>query len=342
MGPLSLIVRTKLIAYIFLVFVYPCIALVASLVRCGRNIASAAEAYSEQLLTPQDWFSFWQLNCRLATWHSSTTNETDYQMEDKWAFLCKAEELGIAVTPTLKVASIVCKHRNEEGGLGFASFKNATAGGDWIIQEKLRNGPFISSMLPANAPLSTFRIISASRGGLKSGTVERGDVKKQDIVALSCVLRAGLAGAETDHVNIIFNIDPETGIFKKGTTNNHWYKRGLGAIFTTPYTSEHNVTHHPDSGLKVTGRQVDMKAMMNFVCDAHLRMMPHVPLAGWDVAMVDGDKMILLEANFSCNFFRGDFDQAAYFDFIEEYFLEMEKREKSVKNPEAAQVKKSI
>jgi len=28
----------------------------------------------------------------------------------------------------------------------------------------------------------------------------------------------------------------------------------------------------------------------------------------------------LLEANLSCNFFRGSFDQKAYFDFVDSYF----------------------
>ena len=30
--------------------------------------------------------------------------------------------------------------------------------------------------------------------------------------------------------------------------------------------------------------------------------------------------MLLLEANLSCNFFRGSFDKAQYFAFVDEYF----------------------
>ena len=63
-----------------------------------------------------------------------------------------------------------------------------------------------------------------------------------------------------------------------------------------------------------------MKKMMDFVRDAHLRLIPHVPLCGWDVALTPNNGMLLLEGNFSCNFFRGDFDQPAYFQFVNDYF----------------------
>jgi len=330
--PLSVVVKTKAFGYLFLFMGYPAVAAVAALNRGrkGRSVYAACAAYREQLLTPQDWFSFWQMNCRLATWHSSITNETDYGMEDKWTFLTTAEKLGISVTPSMTTKAIVCKHRNEEGGLGFACFRNARYGGDWIIQERLENGNFIKSLMPINGPLSTFRVISASRGGLRSGTPQRGSVDVSDIEALSCVWRAGLAGAETDHSSILFNVDPKTGVFKKGTTNNHWYRRGVMRIFDTPWLSDHVHTVHPDTGTQVTGVKVpNIEKMKDFVRDAHLKMMPHVPLAGWDVALVhDTDEMVLLEANLSCNFFRGDFDKSSYFQFLEDYFLDLEQRER--------------
>jgi hypothetical protein len=46
----------------------------------------------------------------------------------------------------MHVPSIICKHRNEEGGLGFHAFKNATVGGDWIIQESLTNAPWLAKV----------------------------------------------------------------------------------------------------------------------------------------------------------------------------------------------------
>merc|ERR1712166_1033017 len=152
------------------------------------------QCYNEQLIEPRDWFSYWRLNCRLATYHSYVTGlstKENYDCEDKWKFLIKSKEKDIAVTPWLDV-DIICKDRNKEGGLGFKAFKNAAntehnngTGGQWIIQEKLKNGKFLSSMLPkTNPPLSTFRIISSSKGGLHVG-----DCTRQDIKALSCVWR---------------------------------------------------------------------------------------------------------------------------------------------------------
>ena len=54
--------------------------------------------------------------------------------------------------------------------------------------------------------------------------------------------------------------------------------------------------------------------------DAHYRLLPDVPMAGWDVAMTAEAGMCLLEVNLSCNFFRGRFDQKAYFGLVGEYF----------------------
>lgn len=325
--PLSYVSTTRIGTAFFIFFVYPVVALIAAVNRGWFDIDKISAAFTEQLLAPQDWFSYWRLNCRLATLHASLTGEKDYELEDKWKFLTVAEERNVAVTPYMKVAGLVCKHRNEEGGLGYESFDNAAVGGDWIIQRKLDNGPFLRSMLPENAPLSTFRIISASRGGLKSDTDQAENVTMDDVQALSCVWRAGRAKAKTDHSAVLFNVDPDTGIIKKGTTNVHWYQRGLSKIFSTPWTSQQNQTHHPDSGVKITGVQIpNMKEMMDFVRDAHLRLIPHVPLCGWDVALTENDGMLLLEGNFSCNFFRGDFDQKAYFQFVSDYFTAMEKR----------------
>jgi len=325
--PLSIVSATKIGTYLFIIFFYPLIALVAAINRGRTSVDKVSAAFIEQLLAPQDWFSYWRLNCRLATLHASLTGEKDYELEDKWKFLTVAEERNVAVTPYMKMEGIVCKHRNEEGGLGFESFKNASCGGDWIIQEKLDNGPFLRRMLPKNAPLSTFRIISASRGGLKSDTPDADNVTLDDVQALSCVWRAGRAHAKTDHSAILFNVDPETGVIKKGTTNVHWYQRGFSKIFSTPWTSEQNETHHPDSGVEITNVNIpDMQKMMDFVRDAHLRLIPHVPLCGWDVAMTENNGMLLLEGNFSCNFFRGDFDKKAYFQFVSDYFVAMEQR----------------
>lgn len=67
-------------------------------------------------------------------------SKNGYEVECKWTFLQRCKRLGIAHTPWLDCETVVCKNRNEEGGLGYMAFKNATVGGDWIIQERLSNG----------------------------------------------------------------------------------------------------------------------------------------------------------------------------------------------------------
>jgi len=319
--PLSIFATSKLLAYWMILVGYPILSFISALYASSRNFVEFCRVFEEQLVQPQDWFSFWRLNCRLATSHAYMTNNKwkhEYDVEDKWTFLIESEKKDINVTPFMKVEGVVCKHRNEEGGLGYQSYTNASVGGDWIIQERLNNGPFLKSLLPSDAPLSTFRIISSSRGGLSDGKRE---VDIDDITALSCVWRAGRSKALTDHSAIMFNVNPNTGEIKKGTTNAHWYQLGLSKIISTPWLSEHNVTHHPDTGVPITGVVIpNMKEMMDFVRTAHLRLIPHVPLCGWDVAFTENHGVLLLEGNLSCNFFRGDFDQEKYFKFVKDYF----------------------
>ena len=330
--PLSIFATSKLLAYWMILVGYPIIAVISAVYASNRDFVEFCRLFEEQLVQPQDWFSFWRLNCRLATSHAYMTNnkwKNEYDVEDKWTFLIESEKKGINVTPFMKVEGVVCKHRNEEGGLGYQSFTNASVGGDWIIQERLNNGPFLKSLLPSDAPLSTFRIISSSRGGLSDGKKE---VDIDDITALSCVWRAGRSKALTDHSAIMFNVNPNTGEIKKGTTNAHWYQLGISKIFSTPWLSEHNVTHHPDTGVPITGLVIpNMKEMMDFVREAHLRLIPHVPLCGWDVAFTENHGVLLLEGNLSCNFFRGDFDQENYFKFVKDYFISLSPNSKKQK-----------
>ena len=174
--PLSVFCYFKITAYWFLLCLTPCVCLVAALKSAltpanlggsalqGSVLCKVASEFSTQLLCPQDWFSYWRLNCRLATWHSSVCPEQDkrgYALEDKWLFLETAEAKGVPVSPSLRLPGIVVKHRNEEGGMGFQSFRNAVHGGDWCIQARLANSPFLNSLLPANC---FYVIIVVERG----------------------------------------------------------------------------------------------------------------------------------------------------------------------------------
>jgi len=479
--PLSIIARFKPVAFLFVVFGMPLICVIAGLRLAAepadRSVPSTsglpfglvwpsasdfAEKFRECLLTPRDWHSYWRLNCRLASFHALVSKDAtadDFALEDKWKFLTRAEEKGVPVTPFITTPGIVCKHRNEEGGLGYCAFTNAAAGGDWIIQERLSNGGGLEKLLPDNAPLSTLRVITASTAGLPPHlrnsaagvqvTVTRVDgvtgesvttthgaaaaaaaapialrskvtkfvqesdgetsssdspasillmsgesfgVKKtlysslgsramsrtasetslaslddetdveeeeedegmladddddravastaqetdemdrisaeeakirEDISALSCVFRAGRQGALTDHVNILFDVDGKTGAVRKGTTNQHWYNLGLAGAMKTTWVSTHDVVDHPDGALggkPVVGEILPIERIVEAAVKGHARLCPGVPLVGWDVAMTAEHGMLLLEGNFSCNFFRGEFDELKYFQFVDRYF----------------------
>ena len=136
---------------------------------------------------------------------------------------------------------------------------------------------------------------------------------------LSCVFRAGRQGAVTDHVSVLYDVDMTTGVIGLGTTNQHWYQLGLARATRCPLFSEgHTVEVHPDCGAPVCGEVIpDMASIASLVREAHRKLMPGVPLVGWDVAITAEAGVCLLEANLSCNFFRASFDERVYFAFAE-------------------------
>ena len=81
-------------------------------------VQSTYRFYATHLLHPDDWFSLWRLNCRLASYHSSITQAEGYKQEDKWTFLTEGKALGVPVSPFIDdVPSIVLKHKSIEGGM---------------------------------------------------------------------------------------------------------------------------------------------------------------------------------------------------------------------------------
>ena len=158
----------------------------------------------------------------------------------------------------------------------------------------------MSSLLPSDAPLSTFRIISSSRGGLAGLGKRQGNesVDISDIEALSCVWRAGRSKAKTDHSAILFNVNPKTGLIKKGTTNVHWYQRGFSK--TVPLTRTQYTT--PRHGVQITGNSSRYEENDGFCPGCPFAIDSTRPSVWLDVALTPNNGMLLLEGNFSCNF----------------------------------------
>lgn len=140
---------------------------------------------------------------------------------------------------------------------------------------------------------------------------------------LSCVWRAGLQGASTDHSAVLFDVDSEAEKFRPGSSNGHWYRLGPKSVLTTPWTAGAGIGAHPDTGTEIAGRSINAKEIMAFAASAHEAMIKKVPIAGWDVALTEKG-MLMLEVNLSCNFFGGSFDQDAYFAAVDKYFTHLE------------------
>lgn len=74
----------------------------------------------------------------------------------------------------------------------------------------------------------------------------------------------------------------------------------------------------------ITGAVIpDLEAKLALVQDAHFKLLPDVPLVGWDVALTTKG-VCLLEVNLSCNFFRGSFSLGPYVQFVHDYFVALE------------------
>jgi hypothetical protein len=211
------------------------------------------DSFLQLLLYPSNWFVFWRTNCALSSWHFSVTKSDSYRFEDKWLFIDVASKHNIPVSPIFsKIHSIVCKDRNEEGGMGIQFFDNVTNGGKWIIQKRLHNSKFMSSLLPKTAPLSTFRVVTISEYSLPNISSD------EAVRPISCVLRAGHAYSSTDHECTMFNVDLSTGILGCGSSNASWYKVNnyqhcLASLLQTTKqlfsgAQEGEIQTHPDTG----------------------------------------------------------------------------------------------
>merc|ERR1719401_1696529 len=121
-------------------------------------------------------------------------------------------------------------------------------------------------------------------------------------------------GASTDHSCVMVNVPngKTSEVLGTASTSAHWYAIGWKSLGMPVSTKDGSISAHPDTGLQLEGKQLPGASAAAQLCErAHDTLMPGVPLAGWDVAFCPskGDagvtELVLLEANLSCNFFRG-------------------------------------
>lgn len=325
--PLSWACCCKAVAVLYLCLLHPLVVLVQSLVvaRSGehRGDRDIGLIFWEELLAPRHWFALWRINSTVVAGHhyahaAKPDVQAEYLFENKWHFLeegLKQQKLGggdMKVTPILgDVRELVCKHKNIEGGMGIHVFKNANAGGDWIIQEKLYNCKELEHLLPSGAPLSTFRVITMADPTAKTS--------EERHVPMTLVWRAGRAGKSTDHSSVLLPMDAETCQILEGKAFSNWYQ--VGRPGTGNLLSKQGITKHPDTGEVLAGKQVSCARTAIEMCvAAHRRLTPNVPAVGWDVGVAEGHGALLLEANLSCNFFGGRFDRQRFLRIIDTYY----------------------
>lgn len=359
--PLSIFCLNKWTYIVFIAFVYPIACLISAFLQYVSAGTPMPQTYTRTLLEPRNWFAIWRLNCVLMAYHAYITKSRSYKLEDKGVFLLEGARQGVPVSPFLSGEQYVIKHKNIEGGMGIHFFKNFTDGGDWILQQTLENSPPIADLLPEGSPLSTFRVVTASRIWLNSGhqhckehlsalkLAELADNGPQsevstdpnkassndkapstgspEVSVVTVVFRAGFCGAKTDHNSILFRVDTAAGQYLDGTVNQHWYKLGWKGVGLCRNGCYSGITHHPQSGKSVAGTPVpELSTMLDICIKGHKKLVPDVPLVGWDVALTDAGT-VLLEMNLSCNFFNGIFDYASYDTFVHDFFSELEHRQ---------------
>lgn len=196
--------------------------------------------YKRNLLHPDDWFSLWRMNCRLVAYHSLVTKSEDYKMEDKWTFLTVGKELGVPISPYYDhIEAMVCKNKLIEGGMGIHFYPNAAFGGEWILQEKLKNASWLNALLPHNAPLSTMRIITTSTYAL---TEECPKTKEQQAVSKS---------TSNNSMDIIFESGNSlgNGVHHPSTTTTNAIP--VGAVTGSAESSSSNSNHTSSSNSNV-------------------------------------------------------------------------------------------
>lgn len=96
--PLSFFCSIKLLGYVMIICINPILCFLGAINVAMKQVAkgstdsfmfSLSTAYRQHLLFPDDWFSYWRLNCALASWYWLVTREKGYDLENKWTFLQK-------------------------------------------------------------------------------------------------------------------------------------------------------------------------------------------------------------------------------------------------------------
>lgn len=315
--PLSILFYSKTFLYIFIFIIIPILQGIITFFTSLSNLSKFHKTFTNQLLYPSDWCSIWIINSTLSVYHYNVVNVPGYNLESKWIFLKCASHSGFSVSPWKRIRGISVNKLNGYSSLyqSQEQFKSANSGGNWIIQDKMQNHDCLKKLLPADYPITSFRIVTSWNWiQIEPEEIEDEDDIKH-IEPITCVWK--VASQKQKHP-LLFPIDMQSGEIQKGTSNYHWHQIGLRKIFSKPFSFEHEISRIESKD--VVGKIIEpIKDMVSISCRAHSKLMAHVPLVAWDIALTeDGPKFLNL--SISCNFQRGNFKKATYFKLVDDYF----------------------
>ncbi len=308
---LSILVCNKYIYLFSLLVINPLICFVYSILMLIFRFKNPNIIFKKNLLYPDSWFWIWRKNCTLVQYHYHKTNSKNYEFENKKKFLEKVDMLNFPITPYVK-NDFILKNINIEGGMGIHTYRNAFQNGDWIIQPKLNNNNFLKKILPNDSPLSTIRIVTC--------------FDNCDYKSLSAVLRAGFSNEKTDHKSILFNINLKTGVIEYGKKNDNWYKIGFKNLCNSNNILKNiYFKKHTETNKLVTTKEIpDFLKITNICEQVHKKLLPDIPIAGWDIALTEEIGICLVEVNLSCNLFCAEFDKKFYNKFLYNWFTNLD------------------
>lgn len=163
--------------------------------------------------------------------------------------------------------------RKADENTDLQSLYNESVRDNILLEERVHACKEIEAFHPAS--LNTVRVVTISN--------------PQKCVVFGAILRMGTGDSIIDNTHnggIFASIDVKTGIIETDgldSNGNHY-------------------TEHPDSHIKIKGFQIPHWDKVVETCSAASKVMPKTVFAGWDVVILDGGRVGLIEGNHGPDF----------------------------------------
>ena len=226
-------------------------------------------------------------------WRWHRRRDPWFRLDDKTVFAEACSKAGFPLPPRVSLEEAIAqggrwvvKDPTDDLGYGVRIVESAELGGlghrssRLVVEPVLRNHPVLMQAFPEDAPLSSFRVITAL------------DPKTGEPYVVRCAIRIGRAGVDVDNTQqggIWSKVDVQSGAITEGVTKHSFGLRKHGVA--------QRIGEHPDTGRRFAGLVVpwlaETKAM---ALEAHRRLAPEAPSLGWDLALA-AEAPVFLEVN---------------------------------------------